>query len=46
MIENERFTVGLRKNTTQYELIDNYKTGEYPFICYSILISIRILYGL
>ena len=28
----KRFSVALRKHTTQYELVDNWKTGDYPFI--------------
>ena len=31
MTEN-RFNYRIRKETTQYEIYDNWKTGEYPFI--------------
>ena len=32
MTENKRFKYRIRKETTQYEIYDNLKTGEYPFI--------------
>ena len=32
MTEKERFKYRIRKETTQYEIYDNLKTGEYPFI--------------
>ena len=32
MTGKERFKYRIRKETTQYEIYDNLKTGEYPFI--------------
>ena len=32
MTEKERFNYRIRKETTQYEIYDNLKTGEYPSI--------------